>query len=108
MKKSPRPLGLEAVEDRLVPSLTWLPNTRFDDRGSAAMRSDPGPDHEHESPFGRDIGVRVPDFTITIRGVGETSSWGVVIFIWSTDRNDPPKSPSASGPRVKTPPTEIS
>jgi hypothetical protein len=105
MKKTSRPLRLEPVEDRLVPSLTVLPDTRFDYRGSAAVRSDPGPptdrNDDHGSSIDRSPGLRVAELLVTGRMGRESWSWTVVL-VWSSDRVENPKS-SQTGPRTKTP-----
>src|SRR5262245_65233178 len=91
MKNSTRPLRLEPVEDRLVPSHPFPPNDHGVTRGLVEVRFDLGPPHGRghasEAALERGLEIRVTERAFNDRGFRETRSYTITI-LWGTDRND--------------------
>jgi hypothetical protein len=105
MKNTSRPLRLEPVEDRLVPSFTFPSDTTFEHRGSAVLwagdDSNQSRDHGSDERAERDTDLRMTDFAVFDRGLRDMRSVTVLV-VMTTDRAESPKEQSAISPRTRS------
>jgi hypothetical protein len=105
MKNTSRPLRLEPVEDRLVPSFPFPSDISITHRGSVVLWS--GDDsnrsrgHEFESRTDRAGVFRPAEFTVFERGMRDVRSI-TIFFVLTSDRTESSKDQSAAAPRTRT------